>query len=224
MYSAWIGEHHFDSLGVNSRPDLVLSNIASVTKNIRLAPAVTVLPLHHPVHVAEMWATLDVLSGGRVDFATGRGYDRKEYAPFGADFMASAEIFEEGIDVLLKAWNSPGKWAHRPPRHPEMAITPSPLQKPPFCRLLLQDQPGHRRQRGLNIIYAPFAAGMVFGTSTKRSRPTASLREGRQEARPRDVQLLHLHRGRREAGGLRPREADGLLQPLRAAGVPAEEG
>ena len=113
MHSAWIGEHHFDSLGVNSRPDILLSNIASVTKNIRLAPAVTVLPLHHPVHVAEMWATLDVLSNGRVDFATGRGYDRKEYAPFGADFMASAEIFEEGIDVLLKAWNSPGKWSHR---------------------------------------------------------------------------------------------------------------
>src|SRR5262249_25569703 len=56
MHSAWIGEHHFDSLGVNSRPDLLLANIASQTKNIRLAPAVTVLPLHHPVHVAEMWA------------------------------------------------------------------------------------------------------------------------------------------------------------------------
>src|SRR5204863_1231726 len=49
MHSAWIGEHHFDSLGVNSRPDLVLANIAAQTKNIRLAPAVTVLPLHHPV-------------------------------------------------------------------------------------------------------------------------------------------------------------------------------
>ena len=71
MHSAWIGEHHFDSLGVNSRPDLLLANIASQTKNIRLAPAVTVLPLHHPVHIAEAWATLDLLSGGRVDFATG---------------------------------------------------------------------------------------------------------------------------------------------------------
>src|SRR5260221_10950112 len=135
MHSAWIGEHHFDSLGVNSRPDILLSNIASVTKNIRLAPAVTVLPLHHPVHVAEMWATLDLLSGGRVDFATGRGYDRKEYAPFGADFMASAEIFDEGIEVLLKAWNSPGPWSHRGRFYdiPQMSITPKPLPKPlPF--------------------------------------------------------------------------------------------
>jgi alkanesulfonate monooxygenase SsuD/methylene tetrahydromethanopterin reductase-like flavin-dependent oxidoreductase (luciferase family) len=75
MHSAWIGEHHFNSLGVLSCPDLVLAYIASRTKHIRLAPAVTVLPLHHPSRVAEQWATLDLLSDGRVDF-TGRGYDR----------------------------------------------------------------------------------------------------------------------------------------------------
>ena len=51
------------------------------TKHIRLAPAVTVLPLHHPIRVAEQWATLDLLSNGRVDFAAGRGYDSREYLP-----------------------------------------------------------------------------------------------------------------------------------------------
>ena len=68
MHSAWIGEHHFSTLGVLSCPDLVLSNVAARTKRIRLAPAVTVLPLHNPIRVAEQWATLDLLSGGRVDF------------------------------------------------------------------------------------------------------------------------------------------------------------
>jgi hypothetical protein len=82
MHSAWIGEHHFNSLGVLSCPDLVLSYVAAQTKRIRLAPAVTVTPLHHPIRVAEQWATLDLLSGGRVDFACGRGYDRREYKPF----------------------------------------------------------------------------------------------------------------------------------------------
>jgi len=114
-----------------------------------------------------MWATLDLLSNGRVDFATGRGYDRKEYAPFGADFFASAEIFEEGIDVLLKAWNSPGKWSHKGKFYdiPEMSITPRPVQKPipfyvaSFSKTSLE----MAAKRGLNIIYAPFAAGMVFG-------------------------------------------------------------
>jgi alkanesulfonate monooxygenase SsuD/methylene tetrahydromethanopterin reductase-like flavin-dependent oxidoreductase (luciferase family) len=167
MHSAWIGEHHFDSLGVNSRPDLLLANVAAQTKNIRLAPAVSVLPLHHPIHVAEAWATLDVLSNGRVDFATGRGYDRKEYAPFGADFMASAEIFEEGIDVLMKAWYSPGKWTHRGRFNdiPEMSITPRPVQSPlPFyVASFSKTSVDIAAKRGLNIIYAPFAAGMVFG-------------------------------------------------------------
>ena len=74
MHSAWIGEHHFNSLGVLSSPELVLGYIAARTKHIRLAPAVNVTPLHHPIRVAEQWATLDLLSNGRVDFAAGRGY------------------------------------------------------------------------------------------------------------------------------------------------------
>ena len=60
MHSAWIGEHHFNSLGVLSCPDLVLAWIAARTRRIRLAPAVTVLPLRAPIRVAEQWATLDL--------------------------------------------------------------------------------------------------------------------------------------------------------------------
>ena len=134
-HSAWIGEHHFDSLGVNSRPGTLLASIIPETKNIRLAPAVNVLPLHHPIHVAEEWATIDLISGGRVDFASGRGYDRREFAPFGAPYMHSAEIFEEGIEVVLKAWNSPGPLSHKGKFFdiPEMEMTPKPVQSPiPF--------------------------------------------------------------------------------------------
>lgn len=167
MHSCWIGEHHFDRLGVNSRPDLLLASIVPLTKRVRLAPAVNVLPLHHPVHVAETWATLDLLSGGRVDFATGRGYDRSEYLPFGADFFTSAEMFEEGIDVLLKAWNSSGPWSHKGRFYdiPEMTITPQPLQKPiPFyVASFSQTSVNIAAKRGLNILYAPFAAGMMYG-------------------------------------------------------------
>jgi alkanesulfonate monooxygenase SsuD/methylene tetrahydromethanopterin reductase-like flavin-dependent oxidoreductase (luciferase family) len=99
MHSAWIGEHHFSTLGVLSCPDLALSYIAARTQRIRLAPAVTVLPLHHPIRVAEQWASLDLLSGGRVDFAAGRGYDRREYEPLGVSFDDNQSIFEE-------AWRS----------------------------------------------------------------------------------------------------------------------
>ena len=166
-HSAWIGEHHFDSLGVNSRPGTLLASIIPETKNIRLAPAVSVLPLHHPLHVAEEWATIDLISGGRVDFAAGRGYDRREFAPFGAPFMDSAELFEEGMEVVLKAWNSPGPWSHKGRFYdiPEMEITPKPIQNPvPFYVASFSETSAHMAAKhGLNIIYAPFAAGMVYG-------------------------------------------------------------
>src|SRR3984893_7052709 len=90
LNSAWIGEHHFNLLGVNACPNILLAKIAGATSRIRLAPAVVLLPVHHPLHVAEGLATLDLLSGGRVDFAAGRGYDRAEYAPFGAPFERSS--------------------------------------------------------------------------------------------------------------------------------------
>ena len=166
-HSAWIGEHHFDALGVNSRPDLILASIASEAKRIRLAPAVSVLPLHHPIHVAETWATLDLISGGRVDFAAGRGYDRREYHPFGADFMKSAEYFEDAMDVILKAWNSDGPWSHKSEFHdiPEMQITPLPVQRPiPFyVASFSKTSLDMAARKGLNIIWAPFAAGMTYG-------------------------------------------------------------
>jgi alkanesulfonate monooxygenase SsuD/methylene tetrahydromethanopterin reductase-like flavin-dependent oxidoreductase (luciferase family) len=167
FHSAWIGEHHFDRLGVNSRPDILLASLVAATKTIRFAPAVNVLPLHHPLHVAEMWATLDVLSDGRVDYACGRGYDRAEYEPFGADFMRAAEMMEEGLDVLLKAWNEPGEWSHSGKywNIPAMELTPKPVQQPiPIYMASFSEMSVKTAARmGLNVIYAPFAAAMVYG-------------------------------------------------------------
>src|SRR5450432_3935626 len=132
MHSAWIGEHHFSTLGVLSCPDLVLSYVAAKTKHIRLAPAVTVLPLHHPIRVAEQWASLDLLSGGRVDFAAGRGYDRREYQPFGVSFDDNQSILKEGMEVVRRLWSLEAPISHRG-RHyafDNVAITPRPVQRP----------------------------------------------------------------------------------------------
>ena len=167
MHSAWIGEHHFDSLGVNSCPHVLLASIVPVTTRIRLAPAVTVLPLHHPLRAAEEWATLDLLSDGRVDFAVGRGYDRREYQPFGADYMNSLEVLDEGCAVIQKAWGSPGPWSHKGRFFdiPEMTITPRPVQKPVpiYMACFSKASMEIAARRGLNIIFAPFAAAMTFG-------------------------------------------------------------
>jgi len=132
LNSAWIGEHHFNLLGVNASPLAILAQLAGATTRLRLAPAVTLLPVHHPLHVAEEWATLDLLSGGRVDFAAGRGYDRKEYEPFGAPFEQSAELFAEGLEVVWRAWTEPGKWSHHGKfyQFKDGEVRPRPAQKP----------------------------------------------------------------------------------------------
>jgi alkanesulfonate monooxygenase SsuD/methylene tetrahydromethanopterin reductase-like flavin-dependent oxidoreductase (luciferase family) len=167
LHSAWIGEHHFSTLGVLSCPELVLAQVAARTKRIRLAPAVTVLPLHHPIRVAEQWATLDLLSGGRVDFAAGRGYDRREYAPFHVSFEDNQTIFEEGMEIVRKLWASEAPLSHRGAhyRFDDVAITPRPVQRPIPAYVASFSRPSIELagRLGCNLIVAPFAAAMTFG-------------------------------------------------------------
>ena len=167
LHSAWIGEHHFSTLGVLSCPDLVLAQVAARTSRIRLAPAVTVLPLHHPIRVAEQWATLDLLSGGRVDFAAGRGYDRREYEPFGVSFEDNQAIFEEGMEIVRALWAHDGPISHHGThyRFDDVAITPRPVQRPIPAYVASFSPPSIELagRLGCNLIVAPFAAAMTFG-------------------------------------------------------------
>jgi alkanesulfonate monooxygenase SsuD/methylene tetrahydromethanopterin reductase-like flavin-dependent oxidoreductase (luciferase family) len=167
MHSAWIGEHHFNSLGVLSCPDLVLAYVAARSTRIRLAPAVTVLPLHHPIRVAEQWATLDLLSGGRVDFAAGRGYDRREYLPFHVSFEDNQGIFEEGLELVRKLWMAEGRISHHG-RHysfDDVRITPKPVQRPIPAYVGSFSKPSIElaARLGCGLIVAPFAAAMSYG-------------------------------------------------------------
>jgi len=190
LHSAWIGEHHFSTLGVLSCPDLVLANVAARTKQIRLAPAVTVLPLHHPIRVAEQWATLDLLSGGRVDFAAGRGYDRREYLPLGVLFENNQEIFEEGMELVRRLWASEKPISHHGKhyRFDDVAITPKPLQRPLPAYVASFSRPSIELagRLGCGLIVAPFAAAMTYGglrqvaelyhqTSAKHGQPSGRL-------------------------------------------------
>jgi alkanesulfonate monooxygenase SsuD/methylene tetrahydromethanopterin reductase-like flavin-dependent oxidoreductase (luciferase family) len=167
LHSAWIGEHHFSTLGVLSCPDLVLAQVAARTTKIRLAPAVTVLPLHHPIRVAEQWATLDLLSAGRVDFAAGRGYDRREYMPLGVSFEDNQSVFEEGMEIVRRLWASaePLTYRGRHYRFEDIAITPQPVQQPIPAYVASFSKPSIElaARLGCNLIVAPFAAAMTFG-------------------------------------------------------------
>jgi alkanesulfonate monooxygenase SsuD/methylene tetrahydromethanopterin reductase-like flavin-dependent oxidoreductase (luciferase family) len=128
---------------------------------------VTVLPLHHPIRVAEQWASLDLLSNGRVDFAAGRGYDRREYAPLGVSFDDNQSIFEEGMDVVRRLWSEEAPISHRG-RHyafENVGITPRPVQRPIPAYVASFSQPSIElaARLGCGLIVAPFAAAMSFG-------------------------------------------------------------
>jgi alkanesulfonate monooxygenase SsuD/methylene tetrahydromethanopterin reductase-like flavin-dependent oxidoreductase (luciferase family) len=197
LHSAWIGEHHFSSLGVLSCPDLVLAQVAARTRKLRLAPAVSVLPLHHPIRVAEQWASLDLLSGGRVDFAAGRGYDRREYAPFAVSFEDNQAIFEEGMEIVCRLWASEGRLSHSGKyyRFEDVAITPRPVQRPIPAYIGSFSRPSIElaARLGCGVIVAPFAAAMTFGglRQVRHFYEEACARQGRKPARVMYSYFIH---------------------------------
>lgn len=98
---AWLVEHHFmRNYSHCAKPELVLAAASRRTRSIRLGLAVIPLPLHHPVHVLERVATLDVLSGGRVEVGIGRGFSPPEFGAFGIAMEQSRALVDESLDIL----------------------------------------------------------------------------------------------------------------------------
>src|SRR3972149_6788199 len=93
--SVWLAEHHFSEYGDCASPAVPLAALATRTQKVRLGTGVVVLPLNHPLRVAEDFAILDLLSGGRVDLGVGRGYQPHEFAGYGLD-QARAALREHG--------------------------------------------------------------------------------------------------------------------------------
>src|SRR5712692_8552118 len=127
----WLAEHHFSSYGLLSRPLTYALHLANKTRHLRVGTAVIVVPLHHPLVIAEEIATVDLLSGGRLDVGLGRGYQRYEFERLGQDLGESRMRWEEAVDVILlalsgKTFSYEGKYY----RIPETTVFPQPVQKP----------------------------------------------------------------------------------------------
>lgn len=90
----------------------LLTWLAAKTKTLRLSTAVVVLPWHNPVLLAEQTDTLDLLSGGRLDFGVGKGYRHSEFSGFCIPIEEAEERFEEALDVLIKSWSSKERFSH----------------------------------------------------------------------------------------------------------------
>jgi alkanesulfonate monooxygenase SsuD/methylene tetrahydromethanopterin reductase-like flavin-dependent oxidoreductase (luciferase family) len=129
--SIWFAEHHFSNYCIAPSPHLLVSHVAARTKRIRVGIAVTVLPFHHPVRIAEEAAMLDVLTQGRLNFGIGRGVQVHEFAKWGVTMADSRERFLEEVDILLRAWGGEEfSYEGRYYKIPPLQVYPQPLQKP----------------------------------------------------------------------------------------------
>ncbi len=127
----WIGEHRFSRHGLVSGIWSFLGQVAARTKHVRIGTAVVVLPLHNPILVAEEAAMVDILSGGRLNFGIGAGYQRQEFEGVGVDINESRERFLESVDVIIKAWTEESLTYHGKYTNVDnLSVLPKPLQKP----------------------------------------------------------------------------------------------
>ena len=127
----WFVEHHFlTTFSMSPCPEILYGALARLTKRIRLGLGVVILPYHHPVRVAERVAFLDHMSGGRVDFGTGRSAPY-EQTGMGIDPRQSRDMWEESLEMIPKIWDSElfeweGRYWNVPPRE----VLPKPYQQP----------------------------------------------------------------------------------------------
>lgn len=106
--------------------------VAARTSVIRIATAARILPLAHPIHIAEDAATLDVLSGGRLEFgATRASLDERAHDAFRSPLDESRGRFEEALEIIHRAWTCESfSYQGRHFQIPELSVSPKPLQKP----------------------------------------------------------------------------------------------
>ncbi|HEU5319621.1 MAG TPA: LLM class flavin-dependent oxidoreductase [Methylomirabilota bacterium] len=130
--AVWLGELHFQKgRSVLAAPLTVAAAIAARTRRVKLGIAVQVLPLSHPLRLAEDVATVDHLSRGRLDFGVGRSGLPEHYAGFNIPYAESRERFQETLDVLRRAWTQDrfsyeGKFF----QFRDVCVVPKPYQKP----------------------------------------------------------------------------------------------
>ena len=132
FHNLWLAELHFYSrFSVMPAPLLVAAAIAQSTRNIKLGTAVNLVPLHHPIRLAEEVATLDVLSQGRAIFGIGRGSIARHYDGYGVAIEEGRQRFQEALDMVLKSWTEDeltyqGEFYQAD----QVQVVPKPIQQP----------------------------------------------------------------------------------------------
>jgi len=131
FHSAWFGEHHYSAYSFGA-PAVLAMAAAARTNRIRLGTGVSLLSIHNPIRLAEEYATLDVLSGGRLEYGIGRGFLRYALDLFGIREDESHERYREATEIILHAWThkEPFSYDGKFWKLEDYQFFPAPLQVP----------------------------------------------------------------------------------------------
>ena len=159
--SFWVAEHHFHEYGGIPSPPVWLAAAAQRTRRIRLGAAVVVLPFHNPLLVAEEYAMVDVLTGGRLNLGAGSGYLTHEFAGFGVNASDKHERFDEALEILLQAWTGE-RFSYQGRFHQirDVQLNVVPVQKPHppvWIAVLRNEAAAQVGKRGFSIMMIPYA-------------------------------------------------------------------
>ena len=167
-HSSFLVEHHFTGWNQVSATLMLQTALAMRTTRLRLGTAVIVLPWHNPVLLAEQAATLDLISGGRLDFGVGKGYRHSEFHGFRIPPEEAQARFDESIAVMTRAWTSHTRFSHagRFWQFDDIVIEPPPAQRPhPPLWVAAASPDSIRRaaERGFNLILDQYASPEQHG-------------------------------------------------------------
>src|SRR5208337_427787 len=158
----WLAEHHFHTFSVCPSVHMMGLHAASRTRRMRIGTAVSLAAFYHPLRLAEEVAMLDILSGGRVNWGAGRGFDPTEFRAFGVPVEESAARFQETVDVVLRAWREDRLTYHgRYFDFENIEVLPKPMQKPHPPTWLAASSPQaieRAAARGFSILMDPHSS------------------------------------------------------------------
>jgi alkanesulfonate monooxygenase SsuD/methylene tetrahydromethanopterin reductase-like flavin-dependent oxidoreductase (luciferase family) len=176
---------------------MIIAALAQRTKKIRLGPAISVLPFHHPLIVAEEYALADNLCGGRLNFAVGSGFSPLEYKTFGMSMEEARERYWEGFDVILNAWRQ-NEFSHQGKFYQieNFSLWMKPLQKPmpPTWVAASSDETLIKAgEMGLSIMGIPFArSSNIFEVKEKNDLFKESYFRAGHKENPDIIVALHV--------------------------------
>jgi alkanesulfonate monooxygenase SsuD/methylene tetrahydromethanopterin reductase-like flavin-dependent oxidoreductase (luciferase family) len=168
FHSSFLVEHHFTGWNQVSATLMLLTALAMRTTRLRLGTAVMVVPWHNPVLLAEQTATLDLISGGRLDLGVGKGYRHAEFEGFQIDPEEAEARFEEGLEVLVRSWRERERFSHRGRfwNFEDIVVEPPPAQRPHPPLWMAAGSPpsiGKAAARGFNLMLDQYASAGQIG-------------------------------------------------------------